>query len=83
MKKIFIFILLSFFYTNFSKACDLLNVPIGSNVKNASAVFAFLEDYDPEIYNVDHPLEQFVIYHVHQRSNDQNQNVHLSLMLYH
>ena len=53
MKKIFIFILLSFFYTNFSKACDLLNVPIGSNVKNASAVFAFLEDYDPEIYNED------------------------------
>ena len=53
MKKIFVFILLSFFYTNFSKACDLLNVPIGSNVKNASAVFAFLEDYDPEIYNED------------------------------
>jgi|TARA_B100001741_G_C16554193_1_gene601424 hypothetical protein len=53
MKKIFIYILISLFYTNFSKACDLLNVPIGTPFKDASSVFAFLEDHEPEFYEED------------------------------
>ena len=50
MKKIFIYLIFIFFTVNSSFACQLLNVPIGSNVKSASSTFDFLADYNQDVF---------------------------------
>ena len=50
VKKIFLYSIFIFFIFNSSFACQLLNVPIGSNVTSAAATFDFLDDYNQEAY---------------------------------
>ena len=50
MKKIFLYSIFIFFIFNSSFACQLLNVPIGSNITSAAAIFDFLDDYNQETY---------------------------------
>ena len=50
VKKIYFYILLLLFITNKSLACQLLNVPIGSNVNSAVTIFEFLEGHNKDVY---------------------------------
>ena len=50
MKKICFYLIFIFFTINSSFACQLLNVPIGSNVKSASSTFDFLADYNQDVF---------------------------------
>ena len=50
VKKISFYLIFIFFTINSSFACQLLNVPIGSNVKSASSTFDFLADYNQDVF---------------------------------
>ena len=50
MRKIFLYFIFIFFTFNNSFACQLLNVPIGSDISNASSTFEFLDDYNEEVF---------------------------------
>ncbi len=50
MKKIYLYILLLIFIANKSFACQLLNVPIGSNVSSAISTFEFIDSYNEDVY---------------------------------
>ena len=50
VKKIYFYILLLFFVANKSLACQLLNVPIGSNVNSAVTIFEFLDGHNNDVY---------------------------------
>ena len=50
VKKIYFYIILLLFIFNKSFACQLLNVPIGSNVSSAVSTFEFIDAYSVDIY---------------------------------
>lgn len=50
VKKIYLYIILLLFIFNKSFACQLLNVPIGSNVSSAVSTFDFIDAYSTDIY---------------------------------
>ena len=50
VKKIYFYIILLLFIFNKSFACQLLNVPIGSNVSSAVSTFEFIDAYSADVY---------------------------------
>ena len=50
VKKIYLYIILLIFFTNKSFACQLLNVPIGTNVSSAVSTFEFIDAYSADLY---------------------------------
>ena len=50
MKKLYIYIFFLIFIFNKSFACQLLNVPIGSNINTASQTFEFVDTYEEGAY---------------------------------
>ena len=50
VKKIYFYIILLIFIFNKSFACQLLNVPIGSNVSSAVSTFEFIDAYSTDVY---------------------------------
>ena len=50
MRKFYLYIIFLLFIFNKSFACQLLNVPIGSNINTAIQTFEFVDTYDAKGY---------------------------------
>ena len=50
MKKFYLYTIFLLFLFNNSFACQLLNVPIGSNINTAAQTFEFVDTYEEEAY---------------------------------